>query len=216
MAATTPARAENPVETVVELAALVSSWISLHAAGILTSAYERAPVLVTVLAAMLILPVTALALLIAQSMRLRARLCMPQSRDVRGTAEAGTMRDRDAKPLLPPREHLAFLISDAGQRWVLPPECSSVRIGRHETSDLRLPFAAVHRHHAVLHRLARGAFSITDVAGAAGNGVRVNGVRVTEHSLVPGDVVEFGETCLTFHVASYASLASSDSRPTPH
>lgn len=195
---TSAARAETPTDFAVELIAQVSSWVTTHANGILTSAYDRAPVLVTVLAAMLILPVTALALLLVQAMRLKSRMQL--------LPVTGAGRSIIAEPGATTTAHLRDAF---GWDVPLPRQKASIRIGRHEDNDVRLPFASVHRHHAVIHRLADGSHSITDVSGTNGNGIVINGRRATDARLADGDHIQIGDAALTFVVAPHPSVASS-------
>jgi hypothetical protein len=183
----------------MDLAVKAVAWLSGHANGILSTAYERAPVLVTVLAALLILPVTALAALLAQSMRVR---------------HAGRARGPGAQPPLTPFppapvQPQAWLRLDTGQRTVLPPSLALVRIGRHEDNDIQLGQSTVHRHHAIIHRTPEAHFVITDVSGESGNGVVVNGQRLTETRLKAGDTIQLGDAALVFESALPAYLSAS-------
>ncbi len=75
---------------------------------------------------------------------------------------------------------------------------SLVRIGRESDNDIRLSAKTVHRYHAVIRRTTDGEVVITDLSGAQGNGVRINGTRVDEARLKKGDVINVGEVRLKF------------------
>ncbi len=70
--------------------------------------------------------------------------------------------------------------------YALPDTDREITIGRAADSDIYYENGNVSRHHAVL-RLSGGRLSIRD-AGSV-NGTYVNGLRVTEQALVPGDSV---------------------------
>ena len=113
-----------------------------------------------------------------------------------GGGDAGTMQD--GAPILAGTRPQAFLVSEEPPlaRVSLQPEM--VRIGRHEENDVRFGHKTVHRYHAVVHHTADGEFIIKDLSGANGNGVYVNGARVGERPLAPGDLVELGAIRLRF------------------
>lgn len=73
-----------------------------------------------------------------------------------------------------------------------------VRIGRDDDNEIRLPAKTVHRTHAVVHRTSDADFVVTDVSGTGGNGVLLNGNRVSEARLNHGDRIELGEVALRF------------------
>jgi pSer/pThr/pTyr-binding forkhead associated (FHA) protein len=83
---------------------------------------------------------------------------------------------------------LQFL--DAGSTRI-PLTATSLRIGRHQDNDIRLPNDSVHRRHAVLHKTHSGTFVIRDLGTK--NGIVVNGKRCTEHELTDNDLIELGE-----------------------
>jgi hypothetical protein len=194
-----PARAEEPMGVAVELLAQLSAWVVSHANGIVSTAYERAPVLMTVLAALLILPVTALAMLLVQSMKLRAR-------------NQSAVRTPAPRPLAMPRaQPSARLIGPDGQSIRLPASKDVIRLGRHETNDIRLAHASIHRHHAVIHHADDAAYAITDVSGISGNGLHINGQRIHASNLVAGDVITLGDVSLTFEFLSQQPRVPSQS-----
>ena len=81
---------------------------------------------------------------------------------------------------------------EAGRKFVLNQEVS---IGRGMENDLCLPDHSVSRHHAVI-RSDEGDAAIYDLGAA--NGVVVNGRRVKEQRLMPGDEIYLGKTLLRF------------------
>ena len=70
-----------------------------------------------------------------------------------------------------------------------------ISIGRGAENDLILDDAQVSRHHAQL-KLHQGAYSLTDMGST--NGSYVNGQRITEIALGPGDIIEVGGTRMEF------------------
>ena len=82
--------------------------------------------------------------------------------------------------------------------WAVPLDHDLLRIGRHQENDIRLEDKTVHRYHALLHRSADGDFLIRDLSGQNGNGVYVNGSRIDQTALRPGDLVELGAVRLRF------------------
>lgn len=193
------------VEAGFELAAQVIAWVSGQAEALLATAYERAPVLVVVMAALLIIPVTALVGLLAHGMRLR------WLRGRRRTPAADVLASFRGKPLetATPEAALwpqsAWLEVEGGQggatRLLLPRAQGLVRIGRHEDNDIRLPYSTVHRHHALIHRTPAADFVIMDLSGHEGNGVVINGEKRVEARLAPGDTIVLGDARLRFDSA---------------
>jgi pSer/pThr/pTyr-binding forkhead associated (FHA) protein len=87
------------------------------------------------------------------------------------------------------------MLVGGGRRVVL--SGSRFVIGRSRDSDLTLDDPNVSRRHAELRR-EDGAWVVADLAST--NGVKVNGRRVAEHRLVPGDQITVGLETLTFDV----------------
>jgi pSer/pThr/pTyr-binding forkhead associated (FHA) protein len=73
---------------------------------------------------------------------------------------------------------------------------ASAQVGRLSTADLRVPDATVSRLHCVLKASADNALTVEDLGGAGGIGV--NGSAVKEHLLIPGDVLQLGNSRLTY------------------
>jgi pSer/pThr/pTyr-binding forkhead associated (FHA) protein len=70
------------------------------------------------------------------------------------------------------------------------------RIGRRQDNDIVFSNDSVSGHHAEIHMGRDGSFTITDLN--SGNGVLVNGKKVTQSSLRDGDIVELGEVGFRF------------------
>jgi FHA domain-containing protein len=79
------------------------------------------------------------------------------------------------------------------EEYALTPGTTS--IGRSPKNQISLPFAEVSRHHANIVFTPDG-YKIVDLN--SGNGVLVNGKRVTDYLLVDGDVIQIGMQKLTF------------------
>jgi hypothetical protein len=160
--------------------------------ALLTAGYQRAPALVLVLGALLVVPVVAVLSLLLQS-GLRAFLRWHAINAIRSSADAPARADDAAHR----RTAGAWLSIEGGASPALPLAAPMVCIGRHEDNDIRLPDRSVHRYHAVIHR-TEDDFVITDLSGEDGNGVRVNGRRQVQTRLANGDRIEIGRARLTF------------------
>jgi hypothetical protein len=73
-----------------------------------------------------------------------------------------------------------------------------IRIGRADDNDIRLEHKTVHRYHAVVERSPDMLFTIVDLSGGDGNGVKVRGVPVTQARLIDGDEFQVGKVSLRF------------------
>jgi hypothetical protein len=158
---------------------LVSFTSALWSAG-----YRAAPALMLGLLALVAIPLTAL---ICSLVRWRQR------RRSRPRAPA-------ASPELPAPSHRhAFveLLDQRGRRITL--QHDMMRIGREHDNDIRIVSKRVHRYHAAIHREEFGTYRITDLAGAGGNGVSVNGTPCAGTQLKDGDLIELGPGRLRFH-----------------
>jgi Inner membrane component of T3SS, cytoplasmic domain len=169
-----------------------------QARALLESGYERAPTLVIVLGAFLVLPAVALVSFVVQSVAGRRarhaaiRAAQLRAADPEQTTELPTGAD------IPLWSQEAWLTVQGGGEGTVPLAGRLVRIGRHQDNDLRLPDTTVHRHHAVIERTRDEEFVITDLSGEDGNGVRINGTRQSRAQLTDGDVIELGRTRLKF------------------
>lgn len=157
----------------------------------------RAPALMFVLSALLMLPLIAVgSLLVRKAARASARRQgLQQAAELAASAKT---ESETALVTLPVRRPRARLARDGKSVGALPPPGALIRIGRHQDNDIRIPDKTVHRFHALIHRTEDAGFVITDLSGHDGNGVRVNGTRLTEARLADGDVIELGKVQLTF------------------
>jgi FhaA, N-terminal domain/FHA domain len=105
--------------------------------------------------------------------------------------------DREARPLAPPPQAPAgrALLVGEGKRTVL--SGSRVLIGRSRDCDLTLDDPNVSRRHAEL-RNEDGHWLVADLGST--NGVKVNGRRVEEQLLQPGDELALGLARLQFEL----------------
>jgi hypothetical protein len=173
--------------------------LSLGQVGaLIETGYQRAPVLVIVLSALLLLPVLALASYFVQraARRRSERAAIDaMARKAEGATWPGEM-PMGVSRSIPVRLHEAWLVVGGGE--TLPLALQVTRIGRHQDNDVRLADPSVHRYHAVIERTSGDEFVITDLSGKEGNGVRINGERQERAHLVDGDVIELGRARLKF------------------
>ena len=119
-----------------------------------------------------------------------------------GTAISGSMGARTAVFEVP-HARVPHVVVDvrqpgrAGER--LDVSRGTVRIGRAEDNDLMLDDDRVSRHHGQL-AARQGTIVYSDLGST--NGSFVNGVRVTEIVLGPGDVLHLGGSTLTIEAAT--------------
>jgi serine phosphatase RsbU (regulator of sigma subunit) len=91
-------------------------------------------------------------------------------------------------------------VSDrASQAWYVPLAAQRVLVGRAEDADVPLNSGKVSRHHAELFKDPFDRWWVRDLGSR--NGTRVNGARVSESILQPGDVMEIGEFALSLSPA---------------
>lgn len=83
-----------------------------------------------------------------------------------------------------------------------------VRIGRQDDNELCIGDATVHRYHAVIYPTLDGTIAIADVSGQDGNGMKVNGERVTQALLKPGDRLHVGRVQLRVGAAELVSRSA--------
>nr|PZN80828.1 MAG: hypothetical protein DIU57_13945 [Pseudomonadota bacterium] len=76
-----------------------------------------------------------------------------------------------------------------------------VRIGRQDDNDLCIKDATIHRYHAVIYPSPDEGLMIADLSGPEGNGVKVNGERVAQALLKPGDRLDLGRVELRIGAA---------------
>ena len=151
-----------------------------------------------VLSALLILPAAAiLSFALQAAARRKTKQAASRAAQLRAaTAEASSVAPRsEDSPLW---SHQAWLTLQGGGAKTLPLGGQTIRIGRHKSNDIRFPDTSVHRYHAVIEQTPDEAFVITDLSGAAGNGVRINGERLAQAQLADGDIIEIGRTRMKF------------------
>jgi hypothetical protein len=166
--------------------------------ALIEAGYERAPAFVTILSALLLLPVVALASFLVQRSARRKSERMAMDAMARKAGDMQWSGEMSIGRSIPVRQHEAWLTvgEDGGEMLRLAGHVT--RIGRNPDNDIRLPDASVHRYHALIERTPDDAFVITDLSGKDGNGVRINGERLERAHLVDGDVIELGRTRLKF------------------
>jgi hypothetical protein len=162
-----------------ELAAIARQVLALGKTWVLEG-YARAPAVMLGLGAALLVPPLAVAGLIL-------------SGRTHGPAPAPPEADLTAAWPEP-----AWLEIGERNGELCPIDRDLIQIGRHSDNDIRLDDATVHRYHALIERKAGSGYTIADVSGPEGSGVRVNGRRVGIASLANGDLVELGAARLRF------------------
>jgi hypothetical protein len=179
------------------LESLFAQGLALAQAG-----YRKAPVLMLVLSALLVLPLVALiSFAVQRAARRRAGEAALRAAQRRARA-VGDWTGEDVSgttiAALPTQAWLTIV----GQRdGTVPLAGRTIRIGRHADNDVRLTDSSVHRYHAVIERTPEEAFIITDVSGKDGNGMRINGERKAKGQLADGDLIELGRAKLRFENA---------------
>jgi predicted component of type VI protein secretion system len=102
---------------------------------------------------------------------------------------------RDARRIEPASDRRQALLVGGGRRNVL--SGSRVVLGRSREADIVLQDANVSRRHAEVRR-DEGGWQIVDLGST--NGIKVNGRRVDNQPLTPGDEITIGVTDLTFEL----------------
>lgn len=188
---TEPGRAVVVSDIVPLVTPTADAWLQLNAW--LGDSYSRAPALMLVLAALIALPPLAIAGLMLRRQRRSpdstVLLSRPARRGATGARNVTTRTELSAWPT-------EAWVELAGRRHVVGR--AMLRIGREADNDVCLSEKTVHRYHAVIRRTTDGDVVITDLSGADGNGVLINGARVGEGRLRPGDVIGIGEVKLKF------------------
>ncbi|MFL5804854.1 MAG: FHA domain-containing protein, partial [Roseiflexaceae bacterium] len=93
-----------------------------------------------------------------------------------------------------PRAARAATAATVAQSYPLDPNDPQITIGR-DGCDITLDNPQVSRQHAVIER-ADGRHVLRDVGAA--NGTFINGQRITQHILAPGDVIQIGAFKLVY------------------
>jgi len=157
----------------------VQAWV--------THTYHQTPALILGLAAALALPPLAIIGFLVRGLR-RA----PRSR---------VDEVPRSVPVSPWRQQAwVEVVADANARFDVVRDL--IRIGREGDNDLCLEHPTVHRYHAVLERSPELVFTLIDVSGLGGNGMRVDGQPVDRARLRGGEVVELGNVRLRFHLSA--------------
>jgi hypothetical protein len=167
---------------------MFSSWLG--------DTFDRAPALIMVLAVLVALPPLALAGLMMRRQRRSPDSTVLLSRSsARGVSALRSGITARTEVSAWPTEAWVEL-AGSGQRHVIGR--AMLRIGREADNDICLSEKTVHRYHAVVRRTTDGEVVVTDLSGADGNGVLINGTRVGEGRLTKGDVIGIGEVKLRF------------------
>jgi len=188
-AAPLPERA-SAISGMIVLQGTTDAWMQVNAW--LGDNYLRAPALMLVLAVLLALPPLAIAGYVLRRNRGSPDATVLISRPSRRTAETPSVTTRTELSAWPTEAW----VEAEGHRYVVGR--ALLRIGREDDNDVCLPEKTVHRYHAVIRRTTDGDVVITDLSGSDGNGVVVNGKRIAESRLKPGDVIGIGEVMLNF------------------
>jgi len=170
------------------------AWLQLR--QWLGQSYERAPALMLGLSVLLLVPPLALVGLLVRWTHRSPDSTVLLPRQLRRAARnpSTTTAQTEISPW--PTEAWVEIEGFPGGRCRIGR--TLVRIGREGDNDVRLSAKTVHRYHAVIRRTTDGDVMITDVSGADGNGVLVNGTRVAEARLAKGDVINLGEVKMRF------------------
>jgi Inner membrane component of T3SS, cytoplasmic domain len=168
---------------------------------LIEGAYQRAPILLLALSALVILPTVALISLAMQAgkRRLNREIAL-RAAERRGETDDAIKEIPEAAASSTPQSQ-GWLTVEGRPGGPTPLAGDLIRIGRQEDNDIRLADRWVHRHHAVIERTADEAFTIKDISGQEGSGVRINGEPKAEARLADGDVIELGRTRLKFENA---------------
>jgi len=152
--------------------------------------FDRAPALMLGLAVALAIPVLAIAGFLARWHRTRpgggscVRMAVADVGTVPASAWSAT----------------GWLETDrgAGEQFVIGSDLT--RIGRADDNEVCLPHKTIHRYHAIVERSPEMQFTIVDMSGRAGNGIKVGGLQVARAQLRDGDSVEIGSLKLCFRL----------------
>jgi hypothetical protein len=110
----------------------------------------------------------------------------------------------------PSGPRLEFFLNGSSELQSVTIDHSPFKIGRCETSDLRIDSAEVSREHAQISR--RGSiWTIRDLGST--NGTQVNGKRVRESFLSDGDILAIAETEVAFIASSITPLQRMATQP---
>jgi pSer/pThr/pTyr-binding forkhead associated (FHA) protein len=168
---------------------------------LIEGAYQRAPVLLLALSALVILPAVALISVATQFVARRFnREIALRAAERRGETE-DVVKEIPETAIPSGPQSQGWLTVEGRPGGPTPLAGNVIRIGRREDNDIRLADRSVHRYHAVIERTTDEAFMIKDISGRDGSGVRINGERKAEARLADGDLIELGRTRLKFENA---------------
>ncbi|NLN91970.1 MAG: HD domain-containing protein [Candidatus Hydrogenedens sp.] len=102
-------------------------------------------------------------------------------------------------------EYGHLIVLTGTQEGLVVPVKGTISIGRSESNTLRLTDLQVSRRHAVVQCTSRGVL-IRDLE--SGNGLYVQGVRITEHFLQDGDIIRLGKQQVQYHRPEPQELGS--------
>lgn len=174
----------------------------LQGIALVEAGYQKAPALMLVLSALLVLPMVALvSFTVQKSARRKASQAALRAAQRRAEADGDWSREGPSGGAIPAWPSQAWLTVEGGRKGTVPLTGQTIRIGRHEDNDICLADSSVHRYHAVIQRSPQEGFVITDVTGKEGNGIKINGARATQAQLVDGDLIELGRAKLKFENA---------------
>lgn len=91
-----------------------------------------------------------------------------------------------------------LLFGAGGAKGIFPISSTAVRLGRGKDNDLSFDNDSASRHHAEILHKRTGEYLITDLD--SGNGVYVNGDKITQSELRNNDTVEVGEISFVFQL----------------
>lgn len=172
------------------------------ALGMVGLGIDAAPALVLGLALLAALPVLLLVGIVFRSVAARgdgAAAQEPRTTMVSGGTKpvrAGASTVRAAKGF--ENAKLVFRKDQDGETEFSFGTAVMLRIGREDDNDIQLLDPTVHRYHALVRRSVTEGYEIADLSDASGNGVLVNGDRVSHARLACGDVIRLGAAELKF------------------
>ena len=112
----------------------------------------------------------------------------PPSRDTAKILTFGSSRDEQHKPLQ------GYLITSTDE--IIELNDTITNIGRQQDNELVIDNLLVSRLHAQI-RVLKGKHVLFDIDSTAGT--KVNGQRIRQHSLNPGDVIEIADVSLIYY-----------------
>lgn len=159
----------------------------------LADSYASAPALMLVMVAIVVLPSLAVGgLILRRQQRSPDATVMVSRPSRRNAAKPRAVTVRTGLASWPTQAWIEY----DGRQYAI--DRTLVRIGREADNDICLPQQTVHRYHAAARRTSDGTVLITDLSGQEGNGIFVNGTRISEARLKPGDEIAVGEAKLKF------------------